>query len=93
MTLIFKRFTLDGYFRVTDSKMPEDISKEFKKKISLKEFEVTNTANSGGEYSNGWDVKEATKQLKIKVIYPFYDKRLHRFNRSFPKMKETWNLT
>ena len=54
--------------------MPEDISKEFKKKISLKEFEVTNTANSGGEYGNGWDVKEAAKQLKIKVIYPFYDK-------------------
>lgn len=49
--------------------MPEDISKEFKKKISLKEFEVTNTANSGGEYGNGWDVKEATKKLKIKVIY------------------------
>ena len=49
--------------------MPEDISKEFKKKISLKEFEVTNTANSGGEYGSGWDVKEATKKLKIKVIY------------------------
>ena len=32
--------------------MPEDISKEFKKKISLKEFEVTNTANNGGEYSS-----------------------------------------
>ena len=73
--------------------MPEDISKEFKKKISLKEFEVTNTANNGGEYSNGWDVKEATKKLKIKVIYLFYDKRLHRFYRSFLKMKETWNLT
>jgi len=56
------------YKRVSDSKMPEDISKEFKKKISLKEFEVTNTANSGGEYGNGWDVKEATKKLKIKVI-------------------------
>ena len=73
--------------------MPEDISKEFKKKISLKEFEVTNTANSGGEYGNGWDVKEAAKQLKIKVIYPFYDKRLHQVNRLFQKMKETWSLT
>ena len=30
-------------------RMPEDISKQFRKKISLKEFEVTNTANSGGE--------------------------------------------
>jgi len=48
--------------------MPEDISKQFRKKISLKEFEVTNTANSGGEYSQGLDVKEAGKKLKIKVI-------------------------
>jgi len=48
--------------------MPEDISKQFRKKISLKEFEVTNTANSGGEYSQGWDVKEAGKKLKIQVI-------------------------
>ena len=67
-------------------RMPEDISKQFRKKISLKEFEVfqivflskylktfqlfqvTNTANSGGEYSQGWDVKEAGKKLKIKVM-------------------------
>ena len=48
--------------------MPEDISKQFRKKISLKEFEVTNTANSGGEYSQGWDVKKAAENLKIKVL-------------------------
>ena len=49
-------------------RMPEDISKQFRKKISLKEFEVTNTANNGGEYSQGWDVKKAAENLKIKVL-------------------------
>ena len=56
-------------------RMPEDISKQFRKKISLKEFEVT---NSGGEYSQGLDVKEAGKKLKIKKSQ---------------EMKEKWSLT
>ena len=30
---------------------------------------MTNTANSGGEYSQGFDVKEAGKKLKIKVTF------------------------
>ena len=58
MAYIFKRTV----------RMPEDILKQFRKKISLKEFEVTNTANSGGEYSQGWDVKKAAENLKIKVL-------------------------
>ena len=33
-------------------------------------IQVTNTANSGGEYSQGWDVKEASKKLKIEVLVP-----------------------
>ena len=30
---------------------------------------MTNTANSGGEYSQGFDVKEASKKLKIQVFF------------------------
>ena len=31
---------------------------------------MTNPANSGGEYGQGWDVKEASKKLKIEVLVP-----------------------
>merc|ERR1719209_1262651 len=49
--------------------MPEpDISKDFKKRISLKEFELTNTSCAGGAYSKGFDVKEATKTLDVRVV-------------------------
>ena len=48
--------------------MPEpDISKDFKKRISLKEFELTNTSCAGGAYSKGFDVKEAAKTLDVRV--------------------------
>jgi len=47
-----------------------DIAKEFKKKISLKEFEVTNTSSSAN-YSvsekQSFDLKEADKKLSIRV--------------------------
>jgi len=46
--------------------MPENV--EQRKKISLKEFEVTNTSNDGGCYSQGFDVKDATQKLKIEII-------------------------
>jgi len=49
--------------------MPEpDISKDFKKRISLKEFELTNTSCAGGAYSKGFDVKEAAKTLDVRVV-------------------------
>lgn len=48
--------------------MPENMAKEFRKKISLKEFELTNTANSGGSYSQGFSVQEAEKSLSVKIM-------------------------
>jgi hypothetical protein len=39
--------------------MPENMAKEFRKKISLKEFELTNTASSGGSYSQGFSAQVA----------------------------------
>jgi len=48
--------------------MPENIAADFRKKISLKEFEVTNTSSSGGSYCKGFDVKEAGKNLQVKVV-------------------------
>jgi len=49
------------------------LAKEFKNKISLKEFEVTNTAsyNVAGTFSGenkGFDVKEASAKLKVSVV-------------------------
>jgi hypothetical protein len=48
--------------------MPENMAKEFRKKISLKEFELSNTANSGGSYSEGFNVQEAEKSLTVKIM-------------------------
>jgi len=49
------------------------ISKDFKNKISLKEFEVVNTSSSNvaGNFSGqqkGFNVKEVTEQLKVCVV-------------------------
>ena len=43
-------------FRVFPSfaRMPEKLVHEFRKKIPLKGFEVTNTSSSGGSYSKGF---------------------------------------
>jgi len=50
------------------ARMPEKLVNEFRKKISLKEFEVTNTSSSGGSYSKGFQIKEAEKNLQVKII-------------------------
>ena len=50
--------------------MPEKLVNEFRKKISLKEFEVTNTSSSGGSYSKGFQIKEAEKSLQVNIILP-----------------------
>eukprot|EP00092_Neocalanus_flemingeri_P013273 GFUD01014305.1.p1 GENE.GFUD01014305.1~~GFUD01014305.1.p1 ORF type:complete len:359 (-),score=138.31 GFUD01014305.1:128-1153(-) len=49
------------------------IAKEFKNKISLKEFEVVNTSSSNvaGNFSGdqkGFNVKESSEQLKVSVV-------------------------
>ena len=50
------------------ARMPEKLVQEFRKKISLKEFEVTNTSSSGGSYSKGFQIKEAEKSLQVNII-------------------------
>ena len=52
------------------ARMPEKLVNEFRKKISLKEFEVTNTSSSGGSYSKGFQIKEAEKNLQVNINLP-----------------------
>ena len=48
---------------------------------------MTNTANSGGEYSQGFDVKEAGKKLKIKVTFLLWKEAENQGDISFMKTK------